>query len=110
VAADVAMDVAGGFGLTQDGGAKAGIPSRRRVRSQRAQGQVSRWGTACDERSGRLPLVCYTSGADVTGYRATLMTHHLRAQPGDHPGAEVRRRHSINQELGNTLARAGQNP
>ena len=46
---------------------------------------MSKWSTACDERSGHLPLVCYTSGADVTGYRATLMTHHLRAQPGPIP-------------------------
>jgi hypothetical protein len=64
---------------------------------------VSRWSTACDERSGHLPLVCYTSGADVTEYRATLMTHHLRAQPPDHPGAEARRRHSIHHELGNYM-------
>ena len=40
-----------------------------------------------------LPLVCYTSGADVTEYRATLMTHHLRARSWTHPGAEARRRH-----------------
>jgi hypothetical protein len=46
---------------------------------------VSKWSTGCDERSGHLPLVCYISGADVTGYRATLVTQHLRAQPGPIP-------------------------
>ena len=57
------------------------------------------------DRSTRreLPLVCYASGADVTEYRATLMTHHLRAQPPDHPGAEAGRRHSIHHELGNYM-------
>ena len=39
----------------------------------------------------------------MTEYRATLMTHHLRAQPPDHPGAEAGRRHSIHHELGNYM-------
>ena len=93
VAVDVAMDVVGESAGRRTSGAEAGIPSRRRACLGAGQGQVSRWSTACDERPGHLPLVCYASGADVMGYRATLVTHRLRAQPGDYPGAEARRRH-----------------
>jgi hypothetical protein len=72
-------------GETQDERGGSGIPSRRRACLGAGQGQASRWSTACDERPGRLPLVCYVLGADVTGYRRHLGDTTFMASPGTIP-------------------------
>ena len=78
--------------MPQDMRGGAGIPSRRRACLEAGQGQGSMWSTWRLNDMDPCPWSA-TPPAPTRRDTRAAGTHHVRAQPWDHPGAEARRRH-----------------